>query len=134
MPPVGWMAVIWWLSSDSGSAEHTRAILLPVLRALLPSATPAQLEMVHGIIRKLAHFMEYGILAWLWFRAFVRGGGVSRRASGWAALGVSVAWAILDEIHQSAVPSRTASVYDVMIDAAGVMAAVLILRSVGVRP
>ena len=69
LPPVVWMALILWFSTDVGSAVHTGAWLRPLLRALAPWATPAQIETIHGLIRKGGHVTEYAILAGLWLRA-----------------------------------------------------------------
>src|SRR2546427_1934363 len=38
LPPALWMAVIMWLSSDVGRAEHTEHWLGPILRVLAPWA------------------------------------------------------------------------------------------------
>lgn len=126
LPPVAWMAVVWWLSSPDWSAQHTGGMLLPLLRWLLPWATPSDVALLHGLTRKLAHLTEYGILAALWARALRRG----TRAGPWTArtvaLAVSVAWAVVDEVHQSRVATRTGSPIDVAIDAAGAVCALVI--------
>ena len=70
--PVFWMALIMWFSSDAASAEHTGHWLLPIFQALAPWATPAQIETMHGLVRKGAHLTEYAILAALWLRALAR--------------------------------------------------------------
>src|SRR5438876_11387878 len=62
LPPVLWMAVTAWLSTDIASGEHTSQLLLPALRWLLPWATPGQLHTVHRLLRKGAHLTEYAIL------------------------------------------------------------------------
>jgi VanZ family protein len=122
------MAVILWFSSDFGNVTHTEPWLVPILRALAPWATPSQLAALHGLARKVAHFSEYAILAALWFRALVRGPGSSRRSAAWIAFAISLGWALLDEAHQSLVPSRTGSVADVAIDGSGAMAALVVVR------
>lgn len=121
LPPVLWMAVIVGFSTDAGSESHTEHWLLPILRELAPWATPALLEALHWLVRKTAHLSEYAILAALWLRAFVRGRNLSPRTAGLLALAISVAWAILDELHQSFVPSRSASLADVLVDTAGAL-------------
>src|SRR2546422_2752155 len=83
LPPVLWMAVTVWLSTDTASAEHTSQLLLPALRWLLPWATPGQLATVHRLLRKGAHLFEYAILAALWYRAFMRERNLSARAASW---------------------------------------------------
>lgn len=119
LPPVVWMAVITWFSTDTASAEHTSQLLLPVLHWLLPWATPGQLDTIHRLLRKGAHLTEYAILAALWYRALTRGRDLSARAASWTAFAISLAWAALDEWHQSFVPSRTGSAVDVALDGAG---------------
>jgi len=128
LPPVLWMALIMWLSSDTASAAHTASWLLPILHALAPWATPAQLEAMHALIRKGAHLTEYAILAALWLRALIRGRAVRPSAAAAIAFAISLAWAILDEVHQSFVPSRTASPTDVAIDGMGALLAVVVGR------
>jgi VanZ family protein len=125
LPPVLWLAVVLSLSSDDFSAAHTGSILTPLLAWLLPTLTPATIELIHALVRKLAHLTEYAILAALWLRAFVRSNAVRRPAAPWVALAVAVACAVVDETHQTMVPSRTPSVRDVLIDAAGAMLVVV---------
>src|SRR2546422_5299380 len=122
VPPIAWMAGILALSTDAGSAQHTSGFVLPALRWIWPAATLPLLESVHAVIRKLAHLTEYAVLAGLWYRAFV----VGRRSPTIAValtFGLSVAWAGIDEALQTLVPSRTASMLDVGIDAAGALLA-----------
>src|SRR5947207_6074206 len=125
VPPVLWMALILWVSSDTGSAVHTGRWLLPILRALAPWATPAQLNTIHALIRKGGHVTEYAILAALWLRALVGGRAVRPAATAWIAFALSLGWAILDETYQSFFPSRTASATDVQIDGTGAVLAVV---------
>jgi len=131
------MALIGVMASDMGSAEHSARILVPVMTWLLPWATPDQIALLHALVRKLGHLTEYAILAALWFRGLVGERRLTPATSAWVALAVSVAWAVLDEIYQETVPSRTASAWDVMIDAVGATLAVLAARGRGgnrVRP
>src|SRR2546426_6783361 len=126
LPPVLWMAVTVWLSTDTASAEHTSQLLLPALRWLLPWATPGQLATVHRLLRKGAHLFASAILAALWYRAFMRERNLSARAASWAAFAISLAWAALDEWHQSFLPSRTSSAMDVALDGAGAALALVV--------
>ncbi len=121
VPPAAWMAVILTLSSDVGSAEHTANWLLPLFRALAPSATPGQLTAVHSLVRKAGHLTEYAVLALLWYRAFARGRRASPRIA--LAFAISLGWAMLDELRQSLVPTRTASAMDVALDGLGALIA-----------
>jgi VanZ family protein len=130
LPPLLWMALIWGLSGDIGSAEQTSRFFLPIVRALLPWASPEQLRWAHGLVRKLGHVTEYAILAGLWFRAFHAGGRGRPATSARAALALSVGWAVVDELHQAMVGSRTGTWRDVLLDGAG---AVLALTAVRLR-
>jgi VanZ family protein len=117
------MGFIFWLSTGSFSAEETGGLILPLLKALFPWATLPQLEFIHWLGRKTAHVIEYAILASLWHRAFWRTG---RAARPLAAFGLTVAYAITDELHQGWTGSRGASALDVLLDACGGGAALLL--------
>jgi VanZ family protein len=127
LPPIAWMAVIWSFSTDVASAEHTAGPIAWIVSVLFPSATPAQVQLIHAFARKLGHLTEYAILAALWFRAVHAGRRLDAVPSALTALAVSAAWAILDEFHQSFVPSRTSSALDVLIDVAGAGLALLLI-------
>jgi VanZ family protein len=123
------MVLIWGFSSDLGSAENTSGIFVGIVSALFPWATPAQIAVAHGLVRKLGHLTEYAVLAALWFRAFHTGRRLHPAPGALAALALSVAWAIADELHQSFVPSRTGSPFDVMLDVTGAALALLALHA-----
>ena len=128
LPPLLWMVTIAWFSTAEFSADNTGSVLRPLLRWLLPGATEAQLATLHLLMRKIAHVTEYAVLAALWFVALTRERGLPRRRAAWVALGVAVVWAVLDELHQATVPSRTASAMDVVFDAAGATVAAVVGR------
>src|SRR5215813_2903823 len=114
------MAVIFWFSTDTFSAAHTGSILEPILRHLYPRITETQVDITHFIVRKLAHFCSYAVLALLLYRAMRGGSEVSRRWS-WAvaAFLIVAVYALLDEYHQSFSAQRTASIYDSLLDMTG---------------
>jgi len=74
------------------------------------------------VLRKAAHMTEFGLLWWLWVRALRPAGDLPRAAL--VALAIALAYAISDELHQSFVPGRHPSPFDVAIDAAGIGVAV----------
>ena len=130
LPPLAWMALIWSVSSDIGSSEHSAGAFAWILSVIFPWATPGEVELAHLVARKFGHMVEYAILAALWFRTHRSGRRLSLTASASWALGISVVWAIVDEVHQSFVPSRTASALDVVLDTAG---ATLVLLALPLR-
>ena len=118
-PALLWAGVIFLMSTDTFSSEHTKWFLTPVIHWLRPSLTPRQIEAVHHFIRKTAHFTEYFIFCLLLFRS-IRGARQGWRWTwGLAALSMAAGYSILDEIHQAFVSSRTASPYDSLVDSAG---------------
>jgi VanZ family protein len=130
LPVVLWMGFIFVMSTSLGSAEHTSMIIEPLLRWLNPDISPENIDLVHTLVRKGGHLTEYAVLALLTLRAVnislrtVQTGGWYK-ATGIALL-VAAAYATTDEFHQSFVPGRTASVYDVMIDTSGAFVALTV--------
>jgi len=128
------MAFIFAGSTDLMSAEHTSRIIVPLFRWFFPTITPHTLLRVEFLLRKAAHVTEYAVLAVLLYRAFVHTVFQSRRAlSAGLVLLSCAAYAASDELHQSFVPSRTASLRDVMIDVCGATLAVLLYWSIATR-
>ena len=128
-PLVAWLLFISFASSDNFNAGNTSRIIGPLILWLFPNTTIETLGMVHMITRKAAHFTEYAILAFFAARAF-RTSPRSAVANRWflISLAIVVVYALLDEYHQSFVPSRTGTIYDSLIDIAGGLTALLIVR------
>jgi VanZ family protein len=101
---LAWMGLIFWLSAQPD----------------LPHAPEPWLDMV---VKKAGHAVLYGVLAWLYLRA-LQGNGLSSGRTRLLALGLAVLYAVTDEVHQSFVPGRTPSPWDVLIDGAGAALAV----------
>jgi VanZ family protein len=74
------------------------------------------------VLRKLAHTAEFAVLGALLLRALG-----DRRA----AVAAGIAYAASDELHQHFVPGRVGSPLDVLIDAVGVVAGVLLWQRLG---
>ena len=126
LPAIFWAGVIWVLSTKYFSAENTGSALQTVLGRLFPSISADTLALLNHCIRKLAHFSEYFIFCLLIFRGF-RG---ERKGWRWtwalAAFALAAGYSALDEIHQSFVEGRTASLFDSLLDSAGALAAMII--------
>lgn len=112
------MLVIFCASGDLMSSEHTSRFIGPFLRWFSPNIAEADIASVQLVVRKCAHLAGYAILAALLYRAFRQGRYHFGRAAAFAFL-IAAIYAALDEFHQSFVPSRTASPWDVMIDCFG---------------
>jgi VanZ family protein len=114
LPVAAWAILIFIMSTSHFGAEQTGQWIEPILRWLMPAASLETIRTMHFAIRKLAHFTEYGILFLLLIRGPMRGHAV-------LALAACVLYALLDEGHQSFVPDRTASFYDVGLDCSGAL-------------
>ena len=126
-PALVWAMVIFGMSTDAFSAEHTGSIIEPILRWIYPAITNERFALIHHLIRKSAHFTEYFIFGLLLFRGVRRGRAGWRWSWGLSALLIAAVYACFDEFHQSFVPSRTASPYDSLLDTVGASAAILVL-------
>ena len=134
-----WIATILWLglilaeSTNYGSAENTGRLLYPVLHFLL-GVSPVQFPEWQHIIRKTGHFVGYFTLSWLLFRSW--------RATfplpsvtwtiQWARISffMTALVASLDEWHQSYLPSRTGTLYDVLLDSTAALVAQILLFAI----
>ena len=126
-PLVVWAALIFIGSSSVLSGSNTSVVLQPVLW-LFPHASEATLALIHFLLRKAGHLTEYAILALLAARAFrTSSQELLRTRWFWISLLLVVAYSLSDEFHQSFVPSRTASIYDCMIDSVGGVTALVLL-------
>ena len=95
---------------------------------LFPHLSERALKVFQFIVRKASHFTEYAILALLAARAFrTSARELLRHRWFWVSLLLVVAYSLSDEFHQSFYPSRTASIYDSMIDSLGGLVALLLL-------
>jgi hypothetical protein len=57
-PGLLWAGLIFWMSTDTFSSQHTGAVFYAISHWLVPSLTLEQFEPIHHIIRKTAHFTE----------------------------------------------------------------------------
>lgn len=115
LPPLCWTGLIAYFGGAQWGGAHTAAWLGPLLRALLPTASPEVLTAAHLLIRKAGHVVEYAVLAGLWRRGL---GGA------WAPLGLAVLTACLDELRQWFTPGRVGSMADVLLDGAAAATAI----------
>lgn len=112
---LAWAALIWYLSDQPGLD--------------IPPAFPMQ--------DKLLHLIAYGVLGFLVMgtrrlpfngvlkkspaRVFQHGVNTFPTLTYWTVCVLCILYGILDEVHQSFVPGRDASVYDVYADVTGAL-------------
>lgn len=119
-PAILWLGITVWLSSGTFSFDNTSTVIEPILRYFLPTISGAEVRLIHGLIRKLAHGIEYFVLGLLLFRAL-------RGTIGDAKPVLLVLYSLIalslfagaDEYRQSFDDTRTSSMIDVGIDMLG---------------
>jgi len=129
------MLVIFTMSADTHSYQHSSTLFEPLIRWLFPHMPETQVEELHHYFRKFGHLSEYAVLALLLWRAIHRPSQVEPRPWKWDEAGLALAlvfaYAASDEFHQIFVPTRTPLITDVLIDTTGgaiALAALWLLR------
>lgn len=127
VPALFGLTVIFIESTAMMSGENTSRWLLALCHALWGQSDGTSFEASHLILRKLGHLCGYGILGLMFRRGWYR---TARSYLRWSrsqlrlvAAGLAV-WSVfgvacMDEWHQSVLPGRVSSVYDVLIDTCG---------------
>jgi VanZ family protein len=125
-----WAGIIWLLSTNQFSSGPTLRVMGPIMAWLFPSASEETVLLLHAVVRKAAHFVEYFVFGILVFRG-IRGDRPGWRLS-WSLETVFLAaiYGALDEIHQAFEVNRGSSIYDSLLDTAGAAAAQLVLAAV----
>jgi VanZ family protein len=135
LPVLVWMCVIFSASSDGMSFQHSSRIIGPLVHWLLPHLSDEAVHAIVVCIRKCAHLAEYAALALLLWRALRKP--PTSEAPRWAwsqaalVLALVALYAATDEFHQAFVPSREASIQDVLLDTFGGALGLLCLWAVG---
>ena len=125
LPPLLWCALVLIMSGDWGSARNTLGLLGWLLSWISP-LDPAHFQVINFYCRKAGHVLAYGVLYFLWFRAFQGNPGYSMKKSALWSLGLSLLMTLVDEGHQWFIGSRTGSLWDVGLDfSASLLAALL---------
>jgi VanZ family protein len=98
-------------------------LLLWLFRDLSISTVKA----IHAWIRTGAHVVEFGILAALWYCSLARGVRGWRLRPAFLAFGLTILFAIADEIHQAFVSTRFAKMADVGLDGLGALGGLMLV-------
>lgn len=134
LPLLLWMAFIFPVWNPALGSNSIYETFATVFRRLLPYASQHALDLSYIIVRKSLHYVEYGLLAFLFYRAFRDG----RRPlwsgrTGLQAGAAAAAYAFVDEYLQSFVPNRFGSPFDWTVDLAGIMTALALIAWAGRR-
>ena len=134
LPALLWMAFIFPVWNRALGSNRIFETFADIFRWFAPHVAPHTLDTAYIIVRKTLHFIEYGFLAFLFYRAFRGGRGPFWSVrTGFLAAAASVAYGFLDELLQSFVPNRYGSAFDWAVDTAGILTVVLMLARAGTR-
>lgn len=114
------ISVIAIESTEAFGADHTSEPLRWLYEHIFGLVSTPRWDAIHHFIRKTGHFVGYGLVAVAWLRAWwmtLPRIGFFKDAL-LALLGTALI-AASDEFHQSFLPNRTSSVWDVLLDCCG---------------
>jgi VanZ family protein len=122
------VAVIAMESTEFMGADHTSGPLRLLFEAIFGRVSHAQWEFIHHLIRKSGHFLGYGAIGLAWLRAWWMTLPSSHFVQDalLALLGTALV-ASADEWHQSFLPNRTGSPWDVLLDCCGAITLQLLI-------
>ena len=120
LPVAAVLGLMYYFSTDVFSAENTRSVIEKIYLWFAPHASHHALAVLNYSVRKSAHFIEYAVLGAFLFRAFRSDDPVRWRLK-WAGYSMltTVAWALLDEFHQTMTRTRGGSIWDSLLDSSG---------------
>jgi VanZ family protein len=127
-----WLGLIAVESSKLLSSENTGKFLYALYTRLFGAIDLATFDLWHHYLRKTGHVIGYAVLSWLLFRAWRATLPVLKDASWafrWAAMSfiMTALVASLDEWHQSFIPSRTGTPWDVLLDSSAAFAVQILI-------
>ncbi|HLH30192.1 MAG TPA: VanZ family protein [Terriglobia bacterium] len=127
-PLLVWIVTIFVFSTDAFSSNETSKIIVPILAFFFPGLGPQELDVWHGVIRKLGHITEYFILAVFTYRS-IRADQPDLAQAKLRTITFVVLAASFDEIHQRFTAFRTPSPVDVGYDCLGAVWALWLITS-----
>ena len=114
------IAVIMMESTEFMGANHTTGPLRWLFERVFGHIGDASWDTIHHYVRKSGHFVFYGLLGLAWLRAWwmTRPRLQYLQVALLGLLGTALV-ASCDEWHQTYLPNRTGSVWDVLLDCCG---------------
>ncbi len=123
-----WMITVYCFSNQKGetSGNASGKVIKAILKIFTKDVSEEQVQKLQLPIRKLAHFTIYaigGVLAIILLNQY----NIPLVQKVIYSQLIITIYAATDEFHQRFIPGRTASIWDVLIDSAGALTAILII-------
>jgi VanZ family protein len=114
------IAIIILESTETFGADHTTGPLRRIFESIFGHITDSRWDVIHHLLRKSGHFLGYGFIGLAWLRAWWFTLPHSRflQDAMLALLGTALI-ASCDEWHQTYLPNRTGTPWDVLLDCTG---------------
>ena len=128
LPVVLGVTVIMFESTELFGSDHTSCPLRWLFQAIFGQVGDARWDIIHHYIRKSGHFIGYGVIGLAWLRAWW----MTLPKSHFmidallALLGTALV-ASSDEFHQTFLPNRTGTPWDVLLDCCGAISLQLLV-------
>ena len=131
-----WIAAILWIgvicveSTELMSSNNTGSFIYSLLVPIFGHIDPVKFGEFHAVLRKVGHFVGYGILSFLLFRAWRA---TVKRSARWTFVWAAVSFlmtalvAYVDEWHQMFIPSRTGTYTDMVLDSFAALCVQIVL-------
>jgi VanZ family protein len=128
LPVAFGIAIIAVESTEAFGSDHTSGPLRRIFEFLFGQVSDPRWEIIHHHIRKTGHFLGYGFIGLAWLRAWWFTLPHSRfiQDAFLSLLGTAVV-ASFDEWHQTFLPNRTGSPWDVLLDCTGAITLQLVV-------
>jgi VanZ family protein len=122
------IAIIAVESTEMFGSDNTSGPLRVVYQYFFGQVSDPRWDVIHHHIRKSGHFIGYGLMGLAWLRAWWMTLPHSRflQDALLALMGTALV-ASADEYHQSFLPNRTSSPWDVLLDCCGALTLQLIV-------
>ncbi|WP_244833995.1 VanZ family protein [Clostridium sp. BJN0001] len=114
-----WMIFIFFMSAKSGEVSDSQSYgVLSILDSMGININKDRIDFANFLLRKIAHFTEYMILAFLVINTLKNFLNTKKMIYVYSIIIVFV-YACLDEFHQLFVPGREGALRDICIDTLG---------------
>ncbi|MBE5819578.1 MAG: VanZ family protein [Clostridiales bacterium] len=123
-----WMITVYCFSNQKGetSGNTSGKVIEAVLKIFTKDVSEEKIQKLQLPIRKLAHFTIFAIGGVLAIMLLNQYNIPLIQKIIYSQLIITI-YAATDEFHQKFIPGRTASIWDVLIDSAGALTAILII-------